>query len=438
MAEHKIIQDPVHGSIKVDDIILPLMGTLEFERLRHIKQLGLASLVFPGANHTRMSHSLGTSHIARGIARAIGLDEYEQRLLGAAGLLHDLGHGPFSHVTEFVLHLATGMDHMDITKKIILGDLDPVVEGEREQLPVMERIPDILDRFEIDPKEVAALIDEKEPAPDMGQDTLPVENGQGFFKTDKSYLKQIIHGTVDADQIDYLLRDSYYTGVAYGIIDLDRIMKTVVRHHNEILIEKSGISAIEGLLVARTLMYTSVYFHKTTRIAEQMLARAVELAADKLTDLPFMTDFDLMRRLYEIGGIQRNIITRIKYRQIYKPAFMLYSNDMTDEIRERLLELSEHSNKREAEQFMCQRLGLDDGSVIIDVPNKELLLSEPRINKTAIKILDRSGKVSTLNSTSPLARAIQLRQVPDWVISISVPAGKRNEARNIAKRIIFS
>ena len=154
----KVINDAIHGQFRLDGIRSDLLGTPEINKLSHIKQLGLAHLIFPGAHHTRFEHSLGVSHVASMMADSLGLDEHETATVQAAAMLHDVGHGPYSHTLEHILHERGGMDHMSITEGIILGEYDVLREGEESSVPDRQRVPDILERHELDPKEVAGLI----------------------------------------------------------------------------------------------------------------------------------------------------------------------------------------------------------------------------------------------------------------------------------------
>ncbi|MCK4265718.1 MAG: HD domain-containing protein, partial [Thermoplasmata archaeon] len=273
MQKSIIIHDTVHGSIALDPCASELLGSPEVQRLTGIKQLALAYLVFPGANHTRLEHSIGTYHVACRVAQALGLDADETKLVTSAALLHDLGHGPYSHTLEQVLLDMEGINHMELTRDVIVGDSRMVQEV--EGLNSCRRIHSILGDHGVDPETVGKLVcgtyagNEKE---DMF-----VHNGQGFFN-ERLYLEHLIHGPIDCDQIDYLLRDSHYTGVAHGTIDLARLLHTLTIHNNDLVVKEKGVSAVEGMLVARSLMYSSVYFHKTVRIAEIMLAKTVRMA----------------------------------------------------------------------------------------------------------------------------------------------------------------
>ena len=149
----QVVHDTVHGAIPLEGAFEPLLETREFQKLSSIRQLGLAHLVFPGANHTRLEHSLGVGHIARRICRSLGLPEEETALVSAAALLHDVGHGPYSHTLEAILHERLGVDHMAITKEIITGRQPPP-----EASFGGPTIPEVLAAHDLDPEEVAALV----------------------------------------------------------------------------------------------------------------------------------------------------------------------------------------------------------------------------------------------------------------------------------------
>ena len=151
-----------------------------------------------------------------------------------------------------------------------------------------------------------------------------------------------------------------------------------------------------------------------------------------------MTDAELTIALGELGGFQARTLTRIKYRRLYKPALMVYTDALEDDdLRSRLLEFSDHVRRRELERAMAVKLGLDDGEVLLDLPNRELLLSEPRLKRTAMNIMDADGRIRPLNSFSPLARALQSRGVPDWALCLSVPEKHRKRAGELGRRMIL-
>src|SRR2546427_2422380 len=263
MADLKTITDTVHGTIRLEPLTLELLETLELQRLNSIRQLGLTYLVFPGANHSRIEHCLGVSHVAGRMADALALPPEDRAVAIAAGLLHDVGHGPFSHTLEHVLSSELSVDHMDLTQRIITGEDDNVAKDERAAFPEVPRIPAVLEKHGIKAPRVAALI--RGLGPDAAQGSL--HDFSRRKRAERRVLYQIIHSAVDADQVDYLIRDAHYTGVALGVIDVNRLMQTLVLHEGEMAVDRKGLPALEGILVARGLLYSSVYFHKTVRIA---------------------------------------------------------------------------------------------------------------------------------------------------------------------------
>jgi HD superfamily phosphohydrolase len=237
---------------------------------------------------------------------------------------------------------------------------------------------------------------------------------------------KIINGALDADQIDYLMRDAYYTGVAYGAIDSDRIIQTMKMHDGEIVFEKKGISALESMLVARALMYSSVYLHKTVRIAELMLVKAVELAEP--FDFWYMNDAELVERLKSFGGYQKEIALRLKYRKLFKKALSIR---IDEKMRERLEEI----DVKEIEEKISKKIG-KEGYVIIDMPGKDIMLSEPRLKKTDIKIMD-GNEIIPLDKYTPIANALKDREVTEWSIMVCTPEKYRAEVKKYAEELIL-
>ena len=239
LEEVKVFKDPVHRYVQViDQVIWDLIATPEFQRLRRVKQLGTTYLTFHGAEHSRFNHSLGVYEIVRRMINKMENHESwnkEERLVClCAALLHDLGHGPFSHSFEKVLTL----DHEEFTQRIILEDTN---------------INKILRRIEPEfPEKVARVI-----AKDY-EDQLVVS---------------IISSQIDADRMDYLLRDAYYTGVSYGQFDMERILRVMRPTDNQIVIKSSGMHAVEDYIMSRYQMYWQVYFHPVTRSAEVILTK---------------------------------------------------------------------------------------------------------------------------------------------------------------------
>ena len=240
MRFHKIINDPVYGFITIDDeLINDIIAHPYYQRLRRIHQMAMAHLVYPGAVHSRLHHSLGAYHLMRCalqelISKGIDITTEEQLASKIAILLHDIGHGPFSHALEQVL--AEGMHHEEISL-LLIKELNTQFNG-RLQMAI-----------------------------DIFTDIYP-----------KKFLHQLVSGQLDVDRMDYLTRDSFFTGVNEGVIAYDRILKMLTVHNGELMVEEKGIYSIEKFLVARRLMYWQVYLHKTVLSAEQMLQRIIKRA----------------------------------------------------------------------------------------------------------------------------------------------------------------
>lgn len=263
LSKEKVFRDPVHNYVYVKyQVILDLINTSEFQRLRRIHQLGTTPLVFHGAEHSRFSHSLGVYEIARRItesfaknypSKALGdglWDNSEELVTLCAALLHDIGHGPYSHTFEHIFHT----DHEAITRQIITSnqtEINAVLKKVSPEFPEM----------------VASVINKTYP------------NRQ---------VVEIISSQLDADRMDYLLRDAYNTGVKYGTFDLQRILEVMRPYHDGICFEINGMHAVEDYIVSRFQMYQQVYFHPGSRSMEvvlnRLLSRAKEVFGESIAE----------------------------------------------------------------------------------------------------------------------------------------------------------
>ena len=415
--EHKIIRDSIHGDIKVEGVFLDLLATPELQRLYNIKQLGLAHLVFPGAHHTRLEHSLGTYHMALRSAELLDLDKNESEIVTCAALLHDIGHGPFSHTLEALLRDSLDVDHVELTEKLIFGEYE-IFDAREKEFISSQSVHEILNKNNIDERKVANII-------------------KGETK-DKPFLSQLLDSAIDVDQLDYLIRDAYYTGVAYGMIDIERFLQTLVIHDDNLVVKRKGVGVVENILMARALMYSSIYFHKTVRIAELMLSKAIELIPDTSPfDFFKMTDSELITDLKRKDVFQQKIATCLKYRKLYKQAYTADHSNLNKEQRDIVKKLDNSELRREKEQEFEDTLNILPGHIIIDVPYKELHQSEPRIDQTDIMILDEN-KVKTLDEFTPIASAIRSRPIPDWMIMIITDEKHRAIVADKAEKILFN
>ncbi len=413
---YKTIRDPIHGDIKLEGLFLDLIQAPEIQRLHNIKQLGFAHLVFPGAHHTRLEHSLGTYYMGSKAADALKLDKDEKELITCSAFLHDIGHGPFSHTLESLLRESLNVDHVDLTEKLVLGEHAIFDENEKEVLE-SRTVFDILHKYDVDTQAVADIIKGK--------------------NKDKNYLNHLLGSSVDIDQLDYLIRDAYYTGVAYGIIDIERLLQTLCIFDNRLMVRRKGVSVVENVLMARSLMYSSVYYHKTVRIAELMLSKAIDLF-DEADPFEFfkMTDGELISELKKIGGYQFEIASRLKYRHLFKQSYFASAKDLDESEIDVIKKMDEPNFRRKKERELEEKLNIPHGHVIIDVPYTELHLSEPRIDKTDTPILDFDC-VKKLKDLTPLSDAIRSRIIPDWMVMIVVDEKYRDIVLKNASKILY-
>jgi HD superfamily phosphohydrolase len=436
----KIINDPIHGMFRLKGVREELLMTPEFNKLCHIKQLGLAHLVFPGAHHTRFEHSLGCSYIGGLMSDSIGLDDHEKTIVQVAGMLHDVGHGPYSHTLEHILHERGGADHMHITEGIITGEYEILREDEHSLFENRQKIPDILEKNDLDPEEIAGLIHGASAA-GSERSLLDWVEGESSFRTEDNTLANLVHGPVDCDQLDYLLRDAHFTGVAHGIVDHLRLVECLEKHGGNVAVTEGGVSALEGMLVARGLMYSAVYFHKVTRITEMMLSRAVERSEDTLPqakDMQRMVDAEIWQAMDEAGGIAKEMLRRLKYRQLLKVCITRRAEDFSDAQIKRLIHLAQNSEERiQIEDEICRRAGVQEGFVAIDVPSVKLLLSEPRMAQVDVKIIGNDGKTRWFQEHTPIADALRKRQVSQAAMYVMTLPKSVDDVAHIAERIIF-
>ena len=437
----KVINDAIHGQFKLEGVTEDLLKTPEINKLSHIKQLGLAHLVFPGAHHTRFEHSLGASHLAGKMADSLGLDSTDKIKLEVAAILHDVGHGPYSHTLEHILSERGGLDHMAVTEGIILGEYDVLVEGEETSIEDRELIPEILERHEINPKQVASLI----RGPDASgteRSLMSWVDGMSDFSDGDKTMPHLIHGPVDCDQLDYLLRDSHFTGVKHGMVDHHRLIECLGSQGGDVVVGEGGLPALEGMLVARGLMYSAVYFHRVTRVTEVMLSRAVERAGDALPDsldLQRRVDSEIWGALSDVGGFSRDMVRRLKYRRLLKVCLSRRKEDLSEDQVERIVSLQKDSESRRAlEDEIAHRSGLEPGYVAIDVPSVKLLLSEPRMDQVDIRIEGDDGKTRWLREMTPMSEALKKRQVSQDAFYVMTIAGMERKVAETAERQLFS
>ncbi|MBI4267168.1 MAG: HD domain-containing protein [Chloroflexi bacterium] len=313
------VRDPLYGLIDYDSTEEKIIGTSLFQRLRNIKQLALASYVYPGAHHTRFEHCLGTMHLAGRIAANLEIGPEKRKILRLAALLHDIGHGPFSHVSEQVLE-KYGAE--------IVEKHDAENAHELMSILLIQKHPDI--RAILKMKESEEII-------------------QLLKKQKKRSLdKDIISGPLDVDKLDYLARDSYFAGVRYGTFDLEKVVDSFVPvkmgSEGEALgIKEEGVYAVEQLLLAKYHMNAQVYRHRIRRITDAMLVRGITLALEDglLENIFCITDSEDFVKEYaryndevlvneilnKAKGASLEYYKRIKERSLLKEVFCVTIDD---------------------------------------------------------------------------------------------------------------
>jgi HD superfamily phosphohydrolase len=368
----KIIKDPVHGYVEVEDFALALLDSLALQRLRYIKQLGFSYLVYPGANHTRFEHSLGTMFLADVASHRFGLSESEHTLVVAAALLHDIGHGPFSHASEPLMEKFLHRTHDDI--KIIIED----------------QVGSVLRAWGIDPDELCAVV-----------------------KGNHS-LSQIIHGDLDVDRMDYLLRDAYYTGAPYGSVDAQRLIRHLIRTSEGTVLDENGVNAAESLLIARTLMRPTVYYHHVSRIGESMFQLAVlehisdreKVVSQQLFQMDDSTCLHALRT--SENPVARELALRLYERRLYKRAIYVGTDQVSTPFFEQGIPIEKC---RELAVKIASNAGLLPHEVLVDIP------SAPREMSLGVRVKNRHTVVG-FNEISPRIRTLNITRRAQWRLGV--------------------
>ena len=373
------IRDPLWNNIRIDGPFLRLADTPVVQRLRYVRQLGLAHLVYPGATHSRFEHALGAFHLANRTLRRFqdagmleGMPPDEAAVVAAAALLHDVGHYPFSHALEEI----GAMHHEAVAEPMITGG------------------------------EVAAIL-RSEIAADAPERVFALMRGESA-----SPLQGLISGSLDLDKTDYLKRDALMCGVPYGEIDVDRLLHALVivqdphLGHATVGVLEKALSALESLLFAKYQMYRNVYWHHAVRSPTAMYKRLVDDAlragALQSSELVAHTDEGLLHALR--ARTPGALLDAILSRRLYKRAMECPAAELDGIDLEWIAEDRERS--RRAEDAIAASLGLAPGEVLIDYPQKEQMLG------LDIPVLTRDGRVERLTSEG-MAGAINLPVLAD-------------------------
>ncbi len=380
----KVIRDPIHGYIELDDITLSVIDSPQMQRLRRISQLGLSNLVYPGANHSRFEHSLGVMHLASMLTGKIdSLTENEKEELKVAALLHDVGHGPLSHVTEGITKHYTRQSHEDVRGILKKGE-----------------IGDILSEHGFNP---ATIEDHIQGKTDIGK---------------------ILNSEIDVDRMDYLVRDSHYTGVAFGLVDHVRLINEMKFYENKLVVTAGGVKAAESLLVSRFLMHPSVYYHHVSRIGETMFTRAVDDLIQKKSlnafDLRKMDDSRLFEMIRNDDGYAGELAAKLDNRKLYKRA--LYVG--FDEVGEGVLKHRKHIERIEME--IAEDVGIEPKNVLIDIPKSPEIAEM----KALVKV---NNRMLRLDEASNVVAILEQAHCDNWKMGVYTPKEYRDDVTKAAK-----
>lgn len=365
----EILRDPLWNNIRLDPLALALLETPVVQRLRYVRQLGLAFLVYPGATHSRFEHALGAWHLAGLALRLLeergaleGIDARAQQIVRAAALLHDVGHYPFSHALEEI-----GVtDHEQVAYPLITSG------------PVARVLRDALG--DSAPEEVFALI--------TGRST--------------DALQGLISGSLDLDKIEYLKRDATMCGVPYGEIDVDRLLNSLVivqtpdRTTRMIGVHEKGLSALESLLFAKYQMYRNVYWHHAVRSATAMYKRLVAVALDSghvaANTVAQFTDEGLLVHLDvpSLPAEARAMLDGLRFRRLHKRAYECPAATLGEDVGEWIA--SDFHLTRRVENAFAHELGLPAGALLLDYPAKTQMLG------LDIPMQRRDGRVEQLTA----------------------------------------
>ncbi|MCU4719134.1 HD domain-containing protein [Halapricum hydrolyticum] len=382
----KTIKDSVHDYIEVEDVARDLLDTAPVQRLRHVKQLGTVTLVYPSANHTRFEHSLGVYHLASRALSQLGIEGQQAERVRAAALLHDVGHGPYSHNIEELIHRHTGKYHDEV------GDL--LGSG---------AVARVLTEHGLNPDRVAALV-----------------AGEGE-------LGQLVSGELDVDRMDYLARDAHHTGVPYGTIDHGRLVRELRFVDGDLVLAEGNVQTAESLLLARALMNPVVYSHHVARIAKGMLRRGTErlLAETDVTPerLRRMDDKDLLVALRS-NDATAGYGERLSYRDLFKRAVWAEMDAVPED-----LIAADHDEIRRLEDDIAAKADVDPEHVVLDVPD------EPEMKETSSRVIV-GGEVRRLEDQSTLVQALQAAQRDQWRLGVYAPADVQNRVGDAAVRVL--
>jgi HD superfamily phosphohydrolase len=335
-----IIKDPLYGYIKITEVEKKVIDTMPIQRLRRIKQLSGAEYVYPAANHTRFEHSLGVMYLAGVLAQNLPIELSEESIefIKLSALLHDVGHGPFSHVFDSILSKRLGETHEELASWIIRNS----------------DITEILEAESFSSKEISEL-------------------AIGRLNSKEPFFNQIISSGIDVDKMDFIPRDSYHTGAGYGSMDVFRLIYSMEIHEGNLTIGETALSALETFLLARLESFKTIYFHKASRAAQIMLVKALEKAENEAYHLPFdsindyltLDDYSIWLMLKKceaskeiIKDLENRKLLKCAYERIFFTQEKMVTSIFTNEVV-----------RHKIEEEIASKAKLNPEKVVIDIPS---------------------------------------------------------------------
>lgn len=377
------IKDPLHGYISLSEEEKNVIDSPKMQRLRRIRQLGLSYLVYPGATHTRFQHSLGVMHLASKFADSLNLSEEKKKEVRIAALLHDSGHGPFSHASELVAE-KRGLSHEKLSCQVV---------------------DELSDKYSANPSRVKKMI------------------------RGKLEIGQVVAGDIDADRIDYLMRDAHTSGLQHGQIESDTIIQLAEIDSRRLVFDFKAVQALESLFTARFHMMKSLYNHHASQIAEKMLERALESYLEQdhlLEDMMSLDDYQAHNRLIESKGTSRELYKRIKDRNLYKRALILDEGEIG---RENLRKLEDGIAERKVEREIAEAAELSPRKVIVNKPRT------PSMKKINVKV-KKNKQVKDFSTVSPIPSALNEASWRNVYLNVYAPQQQKEKVRKAARQII--
>lgn len=378
-----VIKDPLYGYIKITEVEKKVIDTTPIQRLRRIKQLSGAEYVYPAANHTRFEHSLGVMYLAGVLAQNLPIELNEELIefIKLSALLHDVGHGPFSHVFDSILSKKLNETHENLASWIIKNS----------------EIADILEAESFSSKEISEL-------------------AVGKLNGKEPFFNQIISSGIDVDKMDFIPRDSYHTGAGYGSMDVFRLIYSMEIHEGNLIIGETALSALETFLLARLESFKTIYFHKASRAAQIMLVKALEKAENEAYHLPFnsvdeylaLDDYSvwfMLKKCEASKEIIKNLENRKLLKCAYERVFFTQEKMVTSIFTNEVV-------RHKIEEEIASKAKLNPEKVVIDIPS---LPSVPYSN-AKLELMDipvftkgKSGEKISKKATE-LSRIINVMQ----------------------------